>query len=269
MMSGIIIGNTLRTSWKQILYWGLGLGVLGLYIDFIASSPDIISGYAELFKTMPPALLQAFGASDVALFTTTDGWIVSIFVSEAAIFMSVFAVMAGLNITANDEQSGVMDVILSLPISRSAYLVERWIGYALIGLGIVLVCALFTVGGIFAMNIDAQTDVIFMSILNLYPSMLLVMTVTGLLATVLRRRSVAIGLSAAFVVLSYIFNVIGGSASGAIADLMENLSFFSYVHGEDFVLGTYDPANTAVILVAVLIGFALSVKMFVSRDIGL
>ena len=28
-MSGIVIGNTLRTSWKQILYWGLGLGVLG------------------------------------------------------------------------------------------------------------------------------------------------------------------------------------------------------------------------------------------------
>ena len=85
-MSGIIIANVLRTSWKQILYWGLGLGALGLYIVFIASSPDIIAGYADLFKTMPPAMLQAFGASDVAMFTSSEGWIVSIFVSEAAIF---------------------------------------------------------------------------------------------------------------------------------------------------------------------------------------
>lgn len=268
-MSGIVIGNTLRASWKQILYWGLGLGVLGLYIDFISSSPDLISGYADLFKTMPPALLKVFGASDVALFTTSEGWIVSIFVSEAAIFLSVFAVMAGLNITANDEQSGVMDVILSLPISRAAYLLERWIGYALISLAIIVLTAAITVGGMIAMNIDAPSDVVFASILNLYPSMLLVMTVTSLLATVMRRRALAIGLSAAFVIVSYLFNAIGASAGGAAADLMEGLSYFSYVHGEAFVLGAYDPANTLAVLLAVLIGFGLSLKMFVSRDIGI
>ena len=268
-MNGMVVGNTLRTSWKQILYWGLGLGVLGLYIDFIASSPDIIAGYADIFKSMPPALLQAFGASDLALFTTTEGWIVSIFVSEAAIFLSVFAVMAGLNITANDEQSGVMDVILSLPISRAAYIFERWIGFALIGLATVALCGLITVAGLIGMNIEAPLDVILKSILNLYPGTLLVMTVTCLLSTVLRRRAVAIGLSAAFVVISYVFNVIGASASGAVAEFMERVSYFSYVHGEAFVLGTYDPADSIIVLVAVLIGFALSLRMFVSRDIGI
>ena len=91
--------------------------------------------------------------------------------------------MAGLNITANDEQSGVMDVILSLPISRAAYLLERWIGYALIGLGDNRLTAAITVGGMIAMNVEASSDVIFASILNLYPSVLLVMTVTSLLAT--------------------------------------------------------------------------------------
>ncbi|MCY3781966.1 MAG: ABC transporter permease subunit [Chloroflexi bacterium] len=268
-MNGIIVANTLRTSWKQILYWGLGLGVLGLYIDFIAASPDIISGYAELFESFPPALLQAFGASDVALLTTSEGWIVSVFVSEAAIFLSVYAVMAGLNITANDERSGVMDVILSLPISRSAYVVERWIGYALNGLAIVVLCALITVLGMVAMNIDAPLDVIFKSILDLYPSTLLVMTVTCLLGTVLRRRAMAIGFSAAFVIVSYIFNALGAAASGTIADLMEDLSYFSYLNGEAFVLGTYDPADSIIVLVAVLIGFALSLRMFASRDIGI
>ncbi len=268
-MSGIITGNTLRASWKQILYWGLGLGALGLYIVFIASSPDIISGYAELLSSMPPAMLKAFGVSGVELLTTSEGWIVSVFVSEAAIFLSVFAVMAGLNITANDEQSGVMDVILSLPISRSAYIVERWLGYALIGLGIILVCAIITVGGLIAMAIDAPADVIFASILNIYPSMLLVMTVTCLLAAIVRRRAHVMGLSAAFVIVSYLFNAIGASAGGAMADLMETLSYFSYLDGEGFVLGVYDPANTIVVLLAVIIGFGLSMKLFVSRDIGL
>jgi len=268
-MTGIVIGNTLRTSWKQILYWGVGLGALGLYIDFIAMSPDIISGYADLLKSMPPAMLKAFGVSGIELLTTPEGWIVSVFVSEAAIFLSVFAVLAGLNISANDEQSGVMDVILSLPISRVAYLLERWIGFALIGLGVVVLCALITLAGIIGMNVDAPLDVILKSILNLYPAALLVMTVTCLLATSLRRRSVAVGVSAAFVVVSYIFNALGASASGAIADFMESVSYFSYIHGEAFVIGAYDPIDSVILLAAILIGFALSLKNFVSRDIGI
>jgi len=267
-MRGIVFANTLRTSWKQVLYWGLGLGILGFYIDFIASSSDIIQGYADLLASMPPALLQAFGASSVELLRSSEGWIVSVFVSEAAIFLSVFAVMAGMNITANDEQSGVMDVIMSLPIARSTYLLERWIGYAAIGLGILLLCAAITLFGLVLFGVDAQMDLVFISILNLYPGALLVMTVTGLLALVARRRALALGLSAAFVVASYVFNLIGGAASGAIADLMQGLSFFSYTQGEEIVLGNYDPASTLLLLLVVLAGFALSVRMFISRDIG-
>lgn len=267
-MRGIVIANTLRTSWKQILYWGLGLGILGLYIDFIASSSDIIQGYADLLASMPPALLQAFGASSIDVLRSSEGWIVSIFVSEAAIFISVFAVMAGMNITANDEQSGVMDLVLSLPISRFSYIVERWIGYAAIGLGIVLVCAAITLFGLAAFDVDARMDLVFTSILNLYPGALLVMTVTCLLALILRRRAAAIGLSAAFVVASYVFNLIGGAASGAIADLLQGLSFFNYTQGEAIVQGNYDPASTLVLLLVALAGFALSIRMFVNRDIG-
>ena len=268
-MRGFVVAHTLKTAWKQVLYWGIGLGVLGLYIVFIASDTDIVQGYANLFESMPPVMLQAFGASNVELFRTSEGWIVSIFVSEAAIFLSVFAVMAGLNITANEEQSGIMDVILSLPVSRAAYLVERWLGYALIGLGIVLVCTALTLFGVAGLGVDAQVDKLFLSILNLYPGMLLVMTVTCLLATVLRRRAVAIGISAAFVVASYVFNVIGAAASGVVADLMQQLSFFSYTQGEEIILGAHDPSSTLALLAVVLVGFALSMTMFDRRDIGL
>ena len=268
-MSGIVVGYTLRTSWKQVLYWGLGLGLLGFYIVFIASDNDIVQGYANLFESMPPALLEAFGASDVALFRTTEGWIVSIFVSESTIFLSVFAVMAGLNITANDERSGIMDVILSLPISRRVYLLERWIGYALIGLGIILVCSAITLAAVVAFTVDTQTAKIFASILNVYPGTLLVMTVTCLLATMMRRRAAAIGAAAAFVVVSYVFGVIGGAASGFLADLMRQLSFFSYAQGEEIVLGSHDPSSTLALLVVVVLGFGLSIRIFERRDIGL
>ena len=168
-MTGIVVGNTVRSAWKQILYWSVGLGLLGFYIVFIGSDTDIVEGYAGLFEAMPPALLEAFGASGLEILSTSEGWIVSILVSEAGLFLSAFAVIAGLNVSANDEQSGVMDVILSLPISRGAYLLERWLGYALIGLAIHVCLALIVVLSVVMVGSDADNVAVFGSILNLFP----------------------------------------------------------------------------------------------------
>ena len=268
-MNGVVLTNTLRASWKQSLYWGLGMGLLGIYIVFISSNADIVEGYAELFKSMPPALLQAFGASDAALFTSTEGWVVSIFVSEASLILSIQAVIAGLSISANEEQSGITDIIMSLPISRGQFLIEKTLAFALIIFGIILCCIVFPVLALIAFNVDADMGVVVSSVLNIYPGLLLVMVVTSLLATILRRRSVAIGIAAAFVLGSYVFNLVGNAASGAIADLMSQLSFFHYASGEDLVMGTYDPAGTVGLIAVVLICFAASINRFNRRDLGL
>ena len=269
MTYGVILSNTLRTSWKQVLYWGLGMGVLGVYIVFISSNSDIIEGYAKLFESLPPALLQAFGASDAALFSTTEGWVVAIFVSEAALILSIQAVAAGLNVAANEEQSGIMDMIMAMPISRTQFIVEKTIAYALILLGIILCCVAFPVLSLIAFGVDADIGAVAASILNLYPGLLLVTVVTSLLTTILRRRSVAIGLAAAFVIGSYVFNVIGNSASGAIADLMQQLSFFYHASGEAVITGAFEPTGTIGVIVIVVLCFAASISMFNRRDLGL
>ncbi len=267
-MSGIIIGNTLRTAWKQMLYWGLGLGLLGMYIVFIASNSDIVQGYADLFESLPPALLTAFGASSAEFFRTTEGWVVTILVSELALFLSVYAVLAGLAISANEEQSGILDVVLSLPISRRAFLLEKWLAYALLAFGTVLISALLPTLTAIGLGIDADIGIIFASILAVYPSALIVITVTVLLSTLFRRRIAAIGAVAAFVIGSYMSSIVGSSASGPIADLLETLSYFSHVGGESIVSGEYEPGGTLALLVAAGLGFALSAHLFDRRDIG-
>ena len=267
-MTGIVVSNVLRTSWKQILYWGVGLGLIGFYIVFIAADSAILEGYADLSSRCRPGCWKRLApAAQICCAQRKGGSFRSSYRSPT-LFLSAFAVMAGLNISANDEQSGIMDVVLSLPISRSSYILERWIGYALIALAIILVCTGITLLGIVTIGVDADTGAVFASMLNLYPGTLLVMTVTSLLTSVLRRRAVAIGIAVVFVVGSYISGIIGGMASGAIAELMKNLSYFSYAQGEEIVLGAYDPAGTIGLVLVVLIGFALSVKMFNGRDIG-
>jgi len=268
-MNGTVMYNTLRSSWKQALYWGLGLGILGFYFVFIASSSEILEGYANLFKSMPPAVLAAFGVSDLQLMSTVEGWIVTLYVSEAVLILSIYAVMAGANIVANEEQAGIMDIVLALPLSRAQYIIERWIAYALISLGIILLCILLPLLAIVLLGLDADIGKVTTSIFNIYPSLLLITTVTSLLTTILRRRTVAVGLAAVFVIGSYVFNTIGASASGALAALLQNLSFFHYMNGEAIILDTFNPLATIGMFGVVLVGFALSVVMFNRRDIGL
>ncbi|MXV92478.1 MAG: ABC transporter permease subunit [Chloroflexi bacterium] len=190
-------------------------------------------------------------------------------VSELALFLSVYAVMAGLAVTANEEQSGILDMVLSLPISRRAFLLEKWLAYALLAFGTVLISGLLPVMTAVALGIEADIGIIFASILAVYPGALIVITVTVLLATLFRRRIAAIGAVAAYVIGSYMFSIIGGSASGPIADLLEAISYFSHVGGEAIVAGEYEPSGALALLVAAGLGFALSAYLFDRRDIGI
>ena len=268
-MNGAILQNTLRASWKQALYWGLGMGILGLYITVIASSSEILEGYANLLGTIPPAILRAFGMGDARLLTTAEGWIVTIFATEAALILSIYAVMAGLRIAANEEQAGIMDITLSLPLSRTQFIVERSIASALISLAIILCCIFFPVMGIVMLNMEADTAKVIASILNIYPGLLLITAVTSLLAALMRRRAAAIGLAAAFVIGSYVLDILGQAVSGTFAALLQNLSFFHHVNGEAIVLDAFNPLTPLAMLAVVLICFGLSVMIFNRRDIGL
>ena len=268
-MNGAILQNTLRASWKQALYWGLGMGILGLYITVIASSSEILEGYANLLGTIPPAILRAFGMGDARLLTTAEGWIVTIFATEAALILSIYAVMAGLRIAANEEQAGIMDITLSLPLSRTQFIVERSIASALISLAIILCCIFFPVMGIVMLNMEADAAKVIASILNIYPGLLLITAVTSLLAALMRRRAAAVGLAAAFVIGSYVLDILGQAVSGTFAALLQNLSFFHHVNGEAIVLDAFNPLTPLAMLAVVLICFGLSVMMFNRRDIGL
>lgn len=268
-MTGAIIQNTLRASWKQALYWGLGMGILGLYITVIASSSEILEGYANLLGTIPPAILTAFGMGDARLLTSAEGWIVTIFATEAALILSIYAVMAGLNIAANEEQARILDMTLSLPLSRTQFIVERSIAWGLISLAIILCCIFFPVIAIVMLNMEADIAKVIASILNLYPALLLITAVTSLLAALMRRRAAAIGLAAAFVIGSYVLNILGQAVSGTLAALLQNLSFFHHVNGEAIVLDAFNPLTPLGLLGVTAICFGLSVMMFNRRDIGL
>ena len=268
-MNGVIVQDTLRSNWKSTMYWGFGMGILGLYLVAIASSSEIMASYGPLLESMPSAMLNAIGVSDVRMLTTTEGMISSGFVTYAMLMLSVYAVIAGLNITANEEDEGIMDIILALPITRTQVIIEKSIAFAILSLGVVLLCILYPLIGIVVFSVEVNVGKVILSILSIYPGILLIMAVTSLIGTIARRRLTTIGLSAGFIMVSYFINFLGNAASESFAATLQQFSFFYYTNGEAIILDTFNPLTSVVLIAVAVICAGFSVTMFNRRDIGL
>ena len=191
------------------------------------------------------------------------------FVTYAMLMLSVYAVTAGLNITANEEDEGILDVVLALPITRTQIIIEKLIAYALLSFGVIILCIIYPLIGIAFFNVEVNVGKVIISILTVYPGILLIMAVTSLIGTVARRRITTIGLSAGFIMVSYFVNFLGNAASESFAATLQQLSFFYYTNGEAVILDTFNPLTSITLVLVAVIVAGFSVMTFNRRDIGL
>jgi len=268
-MSGIVFTNTLRRNWLNGLYWTIGIALCGVYILVVIPNVDMLKQYADLVKTLPPLLLQAFGASQASDIATPSGFLGFGFFSYILLLIAAYSVISGLNISANEEDRGILDVTLSLPIPRWRLVLERFLAYALI----IVVMLLLTFLSMWAVkqttpSLDIDMGRLAEGIFNLLPSSLLVLGFTALVGTALRSRGAAAGAAAAFVVISYFVDFIGKSASGTAAASLRAISFFSYYNGGDIMRTGLVWGNVILLLVVTVVFAAAGLWFFERRDIG-
>jgi ABC-2 type transport system permease protein len=267
-VTGAIFMETLRRQWRQVLYWGIGMGLLGLYITSVIDNVDFLQQYAGIVESMPPALMQMFGIDSAATLATPEGFIAFGFFGYTLLILAVFAVVCGMNITANEEDDGIMDIVLSAPIPRWRVIVEKYLAYALMAILIMLISFLGLWIGMQGSALVVDISRVFESTINVIPSMLLMIAFTMFAGTVLRRRGTALAISAVFVVASYFIDFLGEAASGTAADTLRAISFFSYYDANDVMVNGLNIGNVAVLLIATAVLFAGSLYAFQRRDVG-
>lgn len=268
-MSGIVFRNTLWRSWRAGLYWAIGIALLGAYALIVIPNVDMLQQYADLIANMPPVMLQLFGASDAAAIASPEGFLGFAFFSYTLILLTAYGVACGLNVSANEEDRGILDVVLSLPIPRWRLVVERLLAYTVV---IVLILALtfLTMWGILLTNDTFSIDTLrlFEGIANLLPSTLLVLAFTALAGALLRSRGMAMAVAAGFVVISYFINFIGSAASGTAAANLKVLSFFNWYDGGNIMTTGLQWGSVLLLSAVALILAAGSLWFFERRDIG-
>lgn len=195
--------NTLRRSRGAILGWGLSLGVMGYFIVGLYNTIKEQRGALEQLIAQYPPELMAFLGGTVNLFTPA-GWLSLEFFALMPVVLGIFAVMAGSSLIVGDEESGILDLVMSYPVNRSSLFFGRLIGFAVALAAILGITWLAFVGGVAASEgMDISPVEMMRPFVNLYAVIFLFGTSSVLLSMLLPSRSIAGMLAGVLMVASY------------------------------------------------------------------
>lgn len=116
--------KSLRDHWRSIVGWTLGVVVLvvvqlSVYPTVRSSSGD----WSELVDTFPDVFKEVFRIQDYA---SEEGYLATELLSFVVPFLFMgLGASWGARVTTEDEESGTADILLALPVSRTAVILTR------------------------------------------------------------------------------------------------------------------------------------------------
>jgi ABC-type transport system involved in multi-copper enzyme maturation permease subunit len=268
-MFGSVFVEMLRRHWRQALYWGLGIGALTFLQVVVLPDVDALQQLAELMETVPPAFAQMFGLNDTAYLATPEGYVATRTFGLLLLLVSIYAIVAGLNVTANDEERGVMDNVLALPIPRWQLVLEKLLAYAVLcAFVVIVICVLTIVAVVLTPTLGVDLGKIVLGAINVLPGMLVVLAFTALVATIARSKGLATALAVVFLVGSYFVDTLGRDATNSFVATLRAISFHSYYDGTNVLRFGFNAGNFALLLGVAFVLATLSLVAYQRRDIS-
>lgn len=268
-MPRAIFLETLRRGWRAMLAWGVGIGLIAL-LNIIAV-PDVngMKATADAISKMPSFVIQLVGGGDLAFLASPAGYLNNQYFAIILVIFGIYAIISGLNITANEEDRGIMDVLLSAPVPRWRVVAEKFLAYGVLAAGIVIIS---TVGIFLSLRtvpkVSIATSTVIDASLCILPGTLVVLSFTAFIATVVRRKSRATAIAVIFLIVSWFIDVLGRTATTSFANRLRVISFYAYYDTASVMQHGLSIVNIVVPLAAsaVLAGGAL--WLFQRRNIA-
>lgn len=128
--------HALRRFSGRIWGWGIGLALYSLMLVYFYEVIMKSSGLSEMLAQYPKELLAFFGELTIA--TTPKGYLDTYYYLYLTLIVGIYAVGAGAALFADDEERGILDLVLAHPISRAALFWGRWLAFAVATAAILL-----------------------------------------------------------------------------------------------------------------------------------
>ncbi len=264
---GGVFGKSIWDRRRSIWAWALGL--VALMILTFAAWPTFSKDSAaisEMISAMPKELFAMFGMTDPESLSTAAGFISSrTYQSVGPIVVMVFAIGAVSGLVAKEESRGILDMILSNPVTRRNTLLAKAGAIAALTLFIGFLLTVFGLIGnsvwgteLDAVNILAANVGLVLLALCFGGIALAVWSVLG--------SGPAIGVTAALGAVAWFLNGLGAIVEG-IAPLRALSPFYWYLGDKAPLAKGFEP-QYALLLAVAIAGTAIAAWRFGSRDLA-
>jgi len=268
-MTWSVFVETLRRGWRTMIYWGIGIGLIGVLNIIAVPSVDGMKATAEALSKLPPFVVQMVGGGDLVFLSSPAGYLNNQYFATILVFFGLYAIIVGLSVTSTEEDKLIMDVLLTLPIQRWRVIVEKFAAYALMSIGVIgISTALLSLGLQMTPSVSIDRSIILQASFSILPGTLIMLAFTIFIATVVRRRAYAMSIAAVFLVGSWFIDILGRTATTSIANTARVASFYSYYDTAQVMQHGLSLLNVTVPLVAAAILMVGAVWSFQRRNIS-
>jgi len=262
-----VFGKSIWDRRRSVWWWAGGLVAL-LLLTFAAwptFSKDS-AAISDMVNAMPKEMFAMFGMTDPESIATSAGFISArTYQSVGPIVMMIFAIGAVSGLIAKEESRGVLDMVLSNPVSRRNTLLAKAGAIALLTSFIGLTLTVFGLLG----NAIWETDLNVANILAANAGLtLLAMCFGGIAIAVwsVFGSGPAIGVTAAIGAAAWFLNGLGAIVDG-LAPLRALSPFYWYLGDTAPLAKGFEPQYLLLLTVAV-VGTAFATWRFESRDLA-
>ncbi|MEU5407404.1 ABC transporter permease subunit [Nocardia asteroides] len=258
----VVFTKTLRDSRRSLLGWATGITVAAAaYASFY---PQMAANGAAQAESLPEGLREALNMNDIS---SAAGYLGStVFGLIVPLLAMFFGAAVGARVSAADEESGTLDLLLAHPITRTALITQRFAALvtAATGIGVLVWLAMLAIRG------PAELTSVGVGQFAAQCTHLVLLTVCfGALATaigaVTGHRGTVFAITAVVGVTAW--------AAHSFADMIglgwaAYLSPFHYYIDSEPLRNGIDISNITVLMTASLILVAIGLYRFNQRDLG-
>ena len=259
--------KTLHDQRRSLVTWSTSVVLLvGMYAGFYPSFHRS-SAYSDVINQMPKALRDLFTAGIGIDFSSGAGYVYMEMLSfMAPMLVILYAVNAGANAIAGEEEQHTLDLLLSTPVSRTRVTVEKAVALCagVLAIATAMGIALVAFGAAADMGLDTgnvAATMVHLALLGLVfgAIALAVGAATG-------RVGVARGAAALVAVVTYLVNGFAPNVSW-IHPLQKLSPFYQYL-GNDPIRHGISLTSVGVAVATAAVLAAIAVWSFRRRDLA-
>ncbi|MEW6033917.1 MAG: ABC transporter permease subunit [Chloroflexota bacterium] len=261
--------SNLKSSRVGIITWSILIALYGLLVMYLYPAMKNATGIAEYIQNLPEPLKEAIGITQLL---TPEGiyplksFVAVEFLAWAPVFVAIYAIFAAGNIAAKEVEMGTMDLLLSLPVSRTRLLASK---FAVFITGLLAIQAASMAGLAIGMYLIEDRMSLASLALALVQASLLVLAVGSyslLFSCIFLNPRKTLTVSGTLTVVLYILNFMAPSLGSY--QWVRRLSLFHYYRTEAVInSASLDWGGVAVFLVVIAVCLASAMLIFRRRDI--